>query len=217
LPCVSVSIVGESSIQSDSTKQSFLLGAFFITHRGGVVYPLYSTPITLSCRCALCNYSTSLHSQLHSLGSYTSLYSQLNSLGSYTHSCCPRQHRICCRRLGSSHPLILFSLLTFSSFCCYISCAAVLPLFIGCNGYNGRPFQLTRLGFTCFYFRLMLLPIFLSLSAAPIMPTHSYFFLLFITLHTLHMSQLANVTPNTVKCRVPRLILFHFLVLMGLG
>jgi hypothetical protein len=173
--------------------------------------------ISLSCRCALCNYSTSLHSQLHSLGSYTSLYSQLNSLGSYTHSCCPRQHRICCRRLGSSHPLILFSLLTFSSFCCYISCAAVLPLFIGCNGYNGRPFQLTRLGFTCFYFRLMLLPIFLSLSAAPIMPTHSYFFLLFITLHTLHMSQLANVTPNTVKCRVPRLILFHFLVLMGLG
>ena len=120
-------------------------------------------------------------------------------------------------QLSPSHPLILFSLLTFSSFCCYISCAAVLPLFIGCNGYNGRPFQLTRLGFTCFYFRLMLLPIFLSLSAAPIMPTHSYFFLLFITLHTLHMSQLANVTPNTVKCRVPRLILFHFLVLMGLG
>lgn len=82
--------------------------------------------ITLSCRCALCNYSTSLHSQLHSLGSYTSLYSQLNSLGSYTHSCCPRRHPICCCCLGSSHPSLfsphfLFVLLLYILCCCLAS------------------------------------------------------------------------------------------------
>lgn len=87
---------------------------------------------------------------------------------------------------------LLFSLLTFSSFCCYISCAAVLPLFIGCNGYNGRPFELTRLGFTCFYFRLMLLPISFHFGCTH----HAHSQLLFSSLH--HTSHPAHVTLS--KC-----------------